>query len=250
MEPLLRVSGLVKHYGAMCVTDHVDLHVDKGETLALIGPNGAGKTTLIGQISGEVSSDAGTIYLAGKDVTKFGVARRAQCGIGRSYQITSVILSLTVLENIILAVQASQGHCFRFWQPATQTPSLVEPADRIIENLAMGALRDRYAGALSYGQRRQLELAMALAGAPQLLLLDEPMAGLGPGETEDMVKLIAGIKKDYGILLIEHDMGAVFTLADRLSVLCYGKVILTGTPDEVRHSEVVRLAYLGDEELV
>ncbi len=250
MAALLAVRGLVKHYGAMCVTDHVDLDIAMGETVALIGPNGAGKTTLVSQISGEVKSDTGTVSLDGVDVSQYGVARRANSGIGRSYQITSVIAELTVLENVVLAVQAAQGHCFRFWKPVTKTTALVSPADTILHSLDMLQLRQKLAGELSYGQKRQLELAMALASKPRLLLLDEPMAGLGAGETEEMVRLIIGLKKNYGILLIEHDMGAVFSLADRINVLCYGKVILAGSPDEVRNSQIVREAYLGEEEVV
>ncbi|MDM0033782.1 ABC transporter ATP-binding protein [Variovorax sp. J22P271] len=249
MKPLLSVQGLVKRYGALLVTDAVDLDIRAGEVHAVIGPNGAGKTTLINQIAGEVRSDAGRIWLDGQDVTPWSVAARAQAGLGRSYQITSVIAEFSVLENVLLAVQAVRGHNFRFWQPVTRTAGLVEAADRYLSLVGLSGVRRRTAGLLSYGQQRQLELAMTLAIEPEVLLLDEPMAGLGPTETQQMVEVLQGLRARYAMLLVEHDMQAVFALADRMSVLVYGKVVFCGSPAEVRESAIVREAYLGDEEI-
>ena len=206
MSALLSVRGLVKRYGGLLVTDHVDIDITLGEIHAVIGPNGAGKTTLVNQIVGEVSCDEGKILLGNHDITHWSMARRARAGIGRSYQINSIIPSFTVLENVLLAVQ-------------------------------------------SYGEQRQIELAMALAMEPKLLLLDEPMAGLGPSETEQMTQILLGLRSRYGILLIEHDMDAVFALAQRVSVLVAGKVVFCGSPQAVRESALVREAYLGDEEV-
>ena len=249
MNPLLCVRGLVKRYGALLVTDSVDLDIPKGEIHAIIGPNGAGKTTLINQIHGEVRSDAGSIKLDGKEVTPWTVYARAQAGLGRSYQITSILPEFSVLENVLLAVQAVEGHNFHFWRPVTETPKLVEAADRFLSLAGLLSVRRRTAGLLSYGQQRQLELAMTLAIEPKVLLLDEPMAGLGPTETHQMTEVLQGLHDRYAMLLVEHDMHAVFTLADRLSVLVYGKVVFCGKPDEVRESAIVREAYLGDEEI-
>jgi len=249
MQPLLSIRGLVKRYGGLTVTDHVDMDILPGEVHAIIGPNGAGKTTLISQIVGEVPSDSGSISLCGKAIDKLGVAERAQAGIGRSYQITSVIPQFSVLENVILAVQGCRGHAYRFWQPASETVELTSRADEIIDLLGLSSSRDAYAMELSYGQQRQLEMAMALAMEPKVLLLDEPMAGMGHGESAMMVELLLKLKGKYGILLIEHDMDAVFTLADRISVLFYGKVIYCGDPAAVKDSPQVREAYLGDEEI-
>ncbi|MBU6256827.1 MAG: ABC transporter ATP-binding protein [Burkholderiales bacterium] len=249
MSALLTVRGLVKRYGALLVTDAVDLDLSTGEVHAVIGPNGAGKTTLINQIHGEVRSDAGRIVLGGVDVTAWPVHARAHAGLGRSYQITSVLHEFSVLENVLLAVQAVRGHNFRFWRPVTRTPSLVEAADRFLDLAGLLDVRGRTAGQLSYGQQRQLELAMTLAIEPRVLLLDEPMAGLGPAETQQMTALLLELRSHYAMLLVEHDMHAVFSLADRLTVLVYGKVVCCGSPAEVRASSVVREAYLGDEEI-
>jgi len=249
MSPLLSVRGLVKRYGGLLVTDQVDLDIGAGEIHAVIGPNGAGKTTLINQVSGEVRSDAGQVLLGGRDVTRQPVSARAQAGLGRSYQITSIIGEFSVLENVLLAVQAVRGHNFHFWRPVTATPVLVEAADHVLALVGLLPVRGRTAGLLSYGQQRQLELAMTLATEPKVLLLDEPMAGLGPAETQQMVQVLQGLRSRYAMLLVEHDMHAVFALAERLSVLVYGKVIFRGTPGEVRESAAVREAYLGDEEI-
>ena len=247
--PLLSVRGLVKRYGALLVTDSVDLDIHPGEIHAVIGPNGAGKTTLIHQIAGEVSSQAGSIFLGGQDVTHWPVAKRAQAGLGRSYQITSVISEFTVLENVLLAVQAARGHNFYFWQPVTRIRALVEVAEHFLALTGLVEHRDRTTADLPYGQQRQLELAMALATEPKVLLLDEPMAGLGLAESQQMTALLQSLRGQYAVLLVEHDMHAVFALADRLSVLVYGKVVLCGSAAEVRESAVVREAYLGDEEM-
>lgn len=249
MQALLSIRGLVKRYGGLTVTDHVDLDILPGELHAIIGPNGAGKTTLIGQIVGEVISDSGDIQLMGRSLIGLGVAQRAQAGIGRSYQITSVIPQFTVLENVILAVQGCRGHAYRFWVPAVESVELTSRADALIDLLGLSKGRDKYVNELSYGQQRQLEIAMALAMEPKVLLLDEPMAGMGHGESASMVQLLMKLKGKYGILLIEHDMDAVFSLADRISVLCYGKVIYCGDPTAVKSNPQVRDAYLGDEEV-
>ena len=249
MSTLLKLSGLVKNFGGLRVTDHVDLSIKAGTIHALIGPNGAGKTTLINQITSELQPDTGTITLNGQDVTNWPVARRARAGIGRSYQINSSIPSFTVLQNVLLAVQAAKGHNFHFFQPVTRNAELVGEANRIMGLVGLAGTGERITGALSYGQQRQIELAMALATRPTVLLLDEPMAGLGPAESEKMIELLMQLRKDYGMLLVEHDMGAVFALADVVSVLVYGKVILCDTPQAVRTSSLVREAYLGEEEL-
>lgn len=249
MKTLLQLSGLAKNFGGLRVTDHVDLSIKAGTIHALIGPNGAGKTTLINQITGDLQPDAGTITLNGQDVTRWPVARRARAGIGRSYQINSSIPSFTVLQNVLLAVQSAKGHNFHFFQPVTRNAELVDEAHRIMDMVGLAGTGERITGALSYGQQRQIELAMALATRPSVLLLDEPMAGLGPTESEKMIELLMQLRKDYGMLLVEHDMGAVFALADVVSVLVYGKVILCDTPHAVRTSSLVREAYLGEEEL-
>lgn len=249
MSALLSVRGLVKRYGGLLVTDHVDLDIFMGEIHAVIGPNGAGKTTLINQIVGEVLCNEGQIALDGVDVTHWAVSRRARAGIGRSYQINSIIPNFTVLENVLLAVQAAQGHNLHFWQPVTRNAALVARADEVMCLLDLDAQRGRLAGVLSYGQQRQIELAMALAMQSKLLLLDEPMAGLGPSESEQMTQILLDLRSRYGILLIEHDMQAVFALAQRVSVLVSGKVAFCGSPQAVRESALVREAYLGEEEI-
>ncbi|MBS7349515.1 MAG: ABC transporter ATP-binding protein [Comamonas sp.] len=247
-KPLLSIRGLVKRYGGLLVTDHVDMDILPGEVHAIIGPNGAGKTTLISQIVGEVKSDSGSMTLLGHNIDALGVDARARAGIGRSYQITSVIPAFTVLENVVLAVQGCQGHGYRFWQPVLKNASLVDKARAVIALIGLGQEEHTPAAALGYGQQRQLEMAMALAMEPKVLLLDEPMAGMGHGESAMMVELLQRLKGQYGILLIEHDMDAVFSLADRISVLFYGKVIYCGDPAAVKDSPQVREAYLGDEE--
>ena len=247
--PLLAVSGLVKRYGGLLVTDRVDLALEAGEVHAVIGPNGAGKTTLINQIAGEVASDEGRVELDGRDITAWPVHARARAGLGRSYQVTSIIPEFTALENVLLATQSVRGHNFRGWTPVTAQRALVAPAEQCLELAGLLAHRHRSAGLLAYGAQRQLELAMTLAIEPRVLLLDEPMAGLGPAETRELIEGLQRIRHRYAILLVEHDMHAVFALADTCSVLVYGKVVFRGSPDEVRRSSVVREAYLGDEEI-
>jgi len=249
MSSLLEVRGLVKNYGGLRVTDQVNLSLKSGHIHALIGPNGAGKTTLVNQIVGEVRSDGGQIFLKGQDITHWSVAKRARAGLGRSYQINSIIPEFTALENVLLAVQTAQGHNFHFWQAATAQRDLVQRSDAVLDLLGLLPLRQQRVRDLSYGQQRQIELAMAVASQPDVLLLDEPMAGLGPAETQHMIDVLKNLRQQFAILLIEHDMHAVFSLADEVSVLVYGQVVLCDTPEAVRGSEVVREAYLGDEEL-
>ena len=244
---MLKVRGLAKNFGALRATDDVDFAVTEGETHAVIGPNGAGKSTLIGQLAGHLRPDAGTIRFAGVDVTAFSAPRRARMGLARSFQITSVYLDFTVLQNVALAVQAHSGHSFRFWRAAHDDVSLTEPARRVLEEIGLGERQQILAANLSHGEQRQLEVAMALATRPRLLLLDEPMAGMGIEESQRMIAFLAALKRRETIILVEHDMDAVFKLADRISVLVYGRVIATGTPDEIRANPEVRAAYLGEE---
>jgi branched-chain amino acid transport system ATP-binding protein len=247
-EPILRLNGLRKRFGGLAVTDGVSLDVLPGEIHAVIGPNGAGKTTLIHQVSGTLRPDAGQIVFAGRDVTALPLARRARLGLARSFQITSVLPGFTALENAALAVQARSGSSFRFLRPAASEAALNRAAMDALEQTGLADRAAVPAAALSHGERRQLELAIALAMQPRLLLLDEPLAGAGPEETDRLVALLRGLKRRYAILLVEHDMQAVFALADRISVLVYGRVIATGTPDEIRGNAEVRAAYLGEDE--
>jgi branched-chain amino acid transport system ATP-binding protein len=246
--PILRLSGLKKRFGALTVTDDVSLDVGEGEVHAVIGPNGAGKTTLIGEITGEIALDAGRVEFAGADVTRLPVHARAVRGLARSFQITQVLPGFTALENVAVAAQAHAGSSFRFLGEAAGEAELNDAAMAALAQLGLGARADAPASALSHGEKRQLELAMSLVTRPKLLLLDEPMAGMGREETERMVDVLAGLKGRYPMLLVEHDMHAVFRLADRISVLVYGKVIASGAPDEVRADPAVREAYLGSEE--
>ncbi|MCA1909394.1 MAG: ABC transporter ATP-binding protein [Magnetospirillum sp.] len=246
-EPLLHTQGLVKRFGGVVATNKVDLRVERGHLHALIGPNGAGKSTLIGQLSGEMAPDEGRIHFAGHDVTRLHVHKRARLGLARSFQITSIFKTFSVLANTVLAVQAHAGHSFRFWRPALRDTALTGPALSALERVGLADRAHDPASALSHGERRQLELAMALAGDPAMLLLDEPMAGMGPDDGLRMVDLLASLKGERTILLVEHDMDAVFQLADRISVLVYGAVIASGSPDEIRADEQVRQAYLGED---
>jgi len=245
-ETLLSVDRLVKRFGGLTATDNVTLDVRRGEIHAIIGPNGAGKTTLVAQLAGELAPNGGTIAFAGRDVTPLRVDARARLGIARSYQITSVFRGFTALDNVALAVQAQDGHSFRFWRPARGEAALREPARAILERVGLAARVDAKVSALAHGEQRQLEIAMALATRPRLLLLDEPMAGMGKEESERLTRLLAKLKGEETMLLVEHDMDVVFALADRISVLVYGRVIATGTPAEIRADAAVRAAYLGD----
>ena len=244
----LVVEGLVKRFGGLTATDDLSLTLEPGELHAIIGPNGAGKTTLITQLSGELAPDAGRITFDGRDITHEPPFRRALAGLGRSYQITSVFGEFTVLQNVALAVQARAGSSFRFWRRAASEAALIAPAHAALAQVGLAGLDDRRVSALSHGQRRQLEIAMTLAGAPRLLLLDEPMAGMSHSESEAVVALLQTLKGRYTILLVEHDMDAVFALADRITVLVYGRTSASGTPEQIRQNAEVREAYLGDQE--
>jgi branched-chain amino acid transport system ATP-binding protein len=247
IEPLLSTQGLVKRFGGLLATDNVSIEVRPGEIHALIGPNGAGKTTLIGQLTGTLAPDSGTIRFAGRDVTRLATHTRVHLGLARSFQITSVLREFTATDNVALAVQAHQGHSFRFLADARSDERLRGPAQQGLETVGLGARADALASALSHGEQRQLEIAMALAGDPRVLLLDEPMAGMGVEESQRMVELLRGLKGRRAMLLIEHDMDAVFALADRITVLVYGRVLASGTPAEIRAHPEVRQAYLGEE---
>ncbi|HET7365643.1 MAG TPA: ABC transporter ATP-binding protein [Burkholderiales bacterium] len=244
---MLEVRGLTKSYGALRASDGIEFDVREGETHAVIGPNGAGKTTFISQLAGDLRPDAGRIVFAGEDVTQLRAPRRARKGLARSFQITSVYNEFSALDNVALAVQARAGHSFRFWRDARQDAALREPARRLLDQLGLGARADVLAANLSHGEHRQLEVAMALALEPRLLLLDEPMAGMGVEESQRMIGFLGTLKGRYSIVLVEHDMDAVFRLADRISVLVYGRVIATGAPEAIRASPQVRAAYLGEE---
>ena len=243
---MLEVRGLSKSFGGVHATDDVSLDVQVGEIHAIIGPNGAGKTTLISQIAGEQMPDAGSIRLSGEDMTRLPPHARSQRGLARSYQITSVFPDMNVLENVMLAVQAHDGHSFRFWHPARRDMELRERASRALQQVGM-EVSGQPVSALAHGQQRQLEIAMALATRPKLLLLDEPLAGMGTEESRQMVQILSGLRSDHAVLLIEHDMDAVFQLADRISVLVYGKLIATGDPESIRANPQVRAAYLGED---
>lgn len=246
--PLLSVRDLVKTYGGLAATNHLDLDVTPGEIHAVIGPNGAGKTTLISQLAGELHSDAGTIRFEGSDVTALPAYRRALLGLARSYQITSVFPEFTALQNVALALQAHQGHSFRFWEPAYRAGGLNGPAAAALAQVGLGSRAQTPVAELGHGERRQLELAMVLVSLPKLVLLDEPMAGMSPQESQAMTTLLASLKGTVTVVLVEHDMEAVFALADRISVLVYGSVIACGTPEEIRANPDVRKAYLGEVE--
>ncbi|NNE23418.1 MAG: ABC transporter ATP-binding protein, partial [Rhizobiales bacterium] len=221
-EPVLEIIGLSKSFGGIHATRNVSLDVHEHETHAVIGPNGAGKTTLISQLSGSLRPDGGSILFKGHDITYAPEYRRSLDGLARSFQITSLLMSMSVLDNVALSVQAHDGHSFRFWRPARSERRLREPAMQVLEQVGLQVRAHDLASALSHGERRQLEIAVALAGAPDLLLLDEPMAGMGQEESGRMVEILRGLKQEKSILLIEHDMDAVFALADRISVMVYG----------------------------
>ena len=247
-DVLLQVSDLRKAFGALAATDGVHLDVREGETHAVIGPNGAGKTTLIHQLSGMLFPDSGEIRFRGEDVTRLPAPARAKKGLSRSFQITSIYREFTALENVALAVQAHSGHSFRFWAPAREEEALRTPARRVLEEVGLGHRADVLAAELSHGEQRQLEIAMVLATRPRLLLLDEPVAGMGIEESRRMVEFLAALKGKCTMVLVEHDMDAVFSLADRISVLVYGRIIATGAPHEIRANAEVRAAYLGSED--
>ena len=247
-EPLLEAKDLVKRFGGLTATDNLTLAVEPGEIHAVIGPNGAGKTTLIAQLSGELKPNAGTIRFAGEDVTALHAPARSQRGLARSFQITSVFRGFTALDNVALSLQAHDGHSFRFWRAARSEAALREPARGILEEVSLGSRANVLAANLAHGEQRQLEIAMALATKPRMLLLDEPMAGMGREDSERMVALLRRLKGRETILLIEHDMDVVFALADRITLLVYGRAIATGAPAEIRANAEVRQAYLGEDD--
>ena len=249
MTALLEVAGLEKSFGGLKVTDDVTLSVATGVLHAVIGPNGAGKTTLINLVSGLQRADAGSIRFAGQDITALSVARRAQLGLQRSFQITAIVPGFTVQENAALAAQRHAGSSFRFFRPASSERLLNDRAMQALDRVGLAARARVPAGLLSHGEKRQLELAIALAAEPRALLLDEPLAGAGPEEGERLVQLLSGLKRDFALLLIEHDMRAVFRLADEISVLVYGKVIAHGPPGQIRGDAAVRAAYLGEDDV-
>ena len=246
VNALLNVQGLVKSFGALRASDDISLDVFPGEIHALIGPNGAGKTTAINQLSGEMQPDKGRIIFNGQDVTRFSVDKRARLGLARSYQITSIFPDFTALDNVAMAVQSTQGHNFKFWKNARSDLNLINPAMEILDQVELSHLAGTVSGELAHGQQRQLELAMSLATHPKMLLLDEPMAGMGVEETRRMTDILLPLKNELSILLVEHDMDVIFALADRITVLVLGKPIATDTPENIRKNVQVRAAYLGD----
>jgi branched-chain amino acid transport system ATP-binding protein len=250
MAELLRVQSLAKRFGGIVATDDLSLSILEGELHAVIGPNGAGKTTLIAQLSGQLVPNSGRTFFGGTDITGVSMPSRNLLGLARSFQVTSLFLDLSVLDNVALAVQAHAGHSFHFWRSARREPELRDPARAALARVGLSARTDLPASALSHGEHRQLELAMALASRPRMLLLDEPMAGLGPEESARMVSMLRDLKKELTILLVEHDMEAVFALADRITVLVYGRVIASGKPEAIRNNAQVRDAYLGEQEAV
>jgi branched-chain amino acid transport system ATP-binding protein len=245
-EPLLQVDGLTKRFGGLTASDGISLDVRDGELHAVIGPNGAGKTTFIAQLMGELRPDAGSIRFGGEDITALPTPGRVRRGIGRTFQIVELLPDATALANVALAVQVRQGHSFRFLAQAARDRTLLEPAQALLERVGLSARAEVPVAVLSHGERKQLELAVALAGEPRLLLLDEPMAGLGPVESRRMLELLAELKGRIAMLLVEHDMETVFALADRISVLVYGRIIASGTAAQIQADPEVRTAYLGE----
>ncbi|MFP4423388.1 MAG: ABC transporter ATP-binding protein [Desulfococcaceae bacterium] len=247
-DPLLRVEGLRKRFGAVQASHDVNLSVAAGEIHALIGPNGAGKTTALNQLTGEIEPDEGRIVFEGRDITGLPIHQRVGLGLARSYQITSIFERLTVRQNLALSIQARIGHSFRFWKDAGKDPEILAQMDSALARVGLTDRADLPAGNLSHGEKRQLDVGMALAGNPKLLLLDEPYAGMGPGGAVELTKLIRGLKGELTILLVEHDMNVVFSLADRITVLVYGETFASGPPEEIRANPEVRRAYLGEED--
>jgi branched-chain amino acid transport system ATP-binding protein len=245
-EMLLEIERLTKRFGGVIAADAISLALPAGELHAVIGPNGAGKSTLIGQLSGEVGSDGGRIRFDGKDITNLPVYRRCHLGLARSFQVTTLFPDFTALDNVALSVQAHAGHSFRFWRNARSEMQLREPAQAALERVGLAERLSTLVADLSHGERRQLEIAMALAARPRMLLLDEPMAGMGREESSRLVELLRALKGTVTVLLIEHDIDAVFALADRISVLVYGRIIATGDSAAIRSDPAVREAYLGE----
>lgn len=248
MTAILTIDNLVKHFGGLTATDHVSLEVRADEIHALIGPNGAGKSTLINQLCGEIRPDGGTIHLAGRDITHLSAPARTGLGLGRTFQITSLLDEMSVRENVAMAVQVRAGGNFRIWDSARKRRAIWDEADAFLATGPLATRADLRAADLSHGERKQLELIVALAMKPRLLLLDEPMAGLGHLESQAMIEMLHSTRKSVAILLVEHDMEAVFALADRISVLVYGRIIASGSVAEIRDDPLVRAAYLGAED--
>lgn len=245
-ETLLEIESLTKRFGGVVAADGISLELPAGELHAIIGPNGAGKSTLIGQLSGEVVPDSGRIHFGGQDITQLPVYRRSQLGLARSFQVTTLFPDFTALDNVALSVQAHCGHSFQFWKNARKEIELRGPAHAALARAGLAERAATLVADLSHGERRQLEIAMALAGKPRMLLLDEPMAGMGAEESTRLVALLRALKGDITVMLIEHDIDAVFALADRVSVLVYGRIIATGDPAAIRSDPSVREAYLGE----
>ena len=249
-EPLLRIENLVRRFGGIVATDNLSLDIARGELHAIIGPNGAGKTTLISQLTGQLPPHGGTIHLAGREITRVPAHRRSALGLARSFQITSLLSDFTAADNVALAVQAHDGHSFRFWGNARKERHLRQAAQAALDRVGLSHRAGVLVSRLSHGEQRELELAVALATKPRLLLLDEPMAGLGITESARMVNLLQELRREVSIVLVEHDMDAVFALADRISVLVYGRIIASDVPAAIRQNEEVRRAYLGDQHAV
>ncbi|MFT5699418.1 MAG: branched-chain amino acid transport system ATP-binding protein [Desulforhopalus sp.] len=247
-ETLLEVTHLHKSFGALKATDDLNFSIKRGHIHALIGPNGAGKTTAVNQLSGDLLPDSGSIHFNGTQITRLAPHKRAKLGLARSYQITSIFDELTVAENMTLAILAQRNHNFRFWRKADKTRRVLEELPAALDRVDLSGRKDFLSANLSHGEKRQLEVGMSLVGKPELLILDEPMAGMGPGGTIELSKLIQSLKGDLTILLVEHDMNVVFALADMITVLVNGQNIATGPPNEIRTNLAVRKAYLGEEE--
>ena len=244
---MLLINDLHKNFGGLIVTDGVTLDIGQGELHAVIGPNGAGKTTLINQISGLIAPTAGTINFNGIDITGMPADQRAALGLARSFQITSVLPGFSALENVALAVQAHAGTSYRFFGRADRDQAINDSANAALAEVGLAERGQIVAAHLSHGEKRALELAIALAMGPKLLLLDEPMAGTGREESERLIDVLRRLKGRFAMLLVEHDMNAVFALADRISVLTYGRILASGAPDAVRADSQVVAAYLGEE---
>ncbi len=245
--PLLSIRGLVKRFGALVASDHVDLDIRPGEIHGLIGPNGAGKSTLINLVAGELRPDSGAIHFEEKKITHFPVHKRSALGLGRTFQITNIFNGFSAMDNVALAVQAHAGHSFRFFRSIRSDPHIYDRAREILKMVGMDNRAGVQAAHLSHGEQRQIGIAMALAGRPRLLLLDEPAAGMGARESRDLVEMLRSLKGRHAMLLVEHDMDVVFALADTISVLANGRIIAAGPPDEIRNDSRVREAYLGKE---
>jgi branched-chain amino acid transport system ATP-binding protein len=247
MSTVLEIRGLYKHFGGVVATDRIDFALPRGELHALIGPNGAGKTTLVAQISGMLAPDAGSIHFGEEDVTRVSAHERVRRGMARSYQVTSIFRRFSVLDNLALAVQARSGTSLSFWRPVSADAALFEEAADLAAEVGLAGRESIIAGELAHGEQRQLEVGLALATRPKMLLLDEPMAGMGPEESERLIALVAALKGQVTVLLVEHDMDAVFRLADRISVLVSGRILATGRPEDIRANTEVRKAYLGED---